>query len=181
MSTVRDIFITLILAVCIFFAVQLTIQSCQVHGSSMEPSFEESQRLLVIKAVYWFGDPQRGDVIIFHSVKNSDQNLIKRVIGLPGETVEITDGTVYITDNSGYTFPLYEYEKDYIVEPPNSDYPSTQVPEGCYFVMGDNRNHSNDSRSWGELPGGNIIGKVWLCYWPFSDWQLIPSYSYALD
>ena len=173
MSTVRDIIITLLLALCIFVAVQVTIQSCQVDGESMEPGFEETQRLLVIKAVYWFGDPQRGDVIIFHSKTNSDENLIKRVIGLPGETVEITDGQVYI-DNT----PL---EEPYIAEPPDSDYPSTQVPEGYYFVMGDNRNHSNDSRSWGVLPGENIIGKVWLCYWPLSDWHLIPGYSYAQE
>lgn len=173
MSVLRDIIITLLLALFIFFVVQVTIQSCQVDGESMEPSFEEPQRLLVIKAVYWFGDPQRGDVVIFHSKTRSDENLIKRVIGLPGETVEIKDGTVYIYDE-----PL---EEPYIAELPDSDYPSIEVPEGEYFVMGDNRNHSNDSRSWGALPGENIIGKVWLCYWPLTDWHLISGYSYAQD
>jgi len=173
MSVLRDIIITLLLALFIFFVVQVTIQSCQVDGESMEPSFEEPQRLLVIKAVYWFGDPQRGDVVIFHSKTRSDENLIKRVIGLPGETVEIKDGTVYIYDE-----PL---EEPYIAELPDSDYPSIEVPEGEYFVMGDNRNHSNDSRSWGTISGENIIGKVWLCYWPLTDWHLISGYSYAQD
>jgi signal peptidase I len=145
----------------------------------MKPNFQDGQRLLVIKAAYWFGDPKRGDVIIFPSKNNPDENLIKRVIALPGEAVEIEDGTVYITDSNGDTFPLDE--KKYITEVPDSDYPSLEVPVGEYFVMGDNRNHSNDSRTWGTISGESIIGKVWLCYWPFSDWHLIPSYSYAQE
>ncbi len=173
MSVLRDIIITLLLALCIFFAVQFTIQSCQVDGSSMLPNFENGQRLLVVKAAYWFGDPQRGDVIIFPSTNNPDENLIKRVIALPGETVEIKDGTVYIYDE-----PL---EEPYIAELPDSDYPSIEVPEREYFFMGDNRNNSNDSRTWGTISGESIIGKVWLCYWPLSDWHLITSYSYAQE
>lgn len=173
MSTVRDIIITLVLALCIFFAVHFTIQSAEVDGISMEPNFQNGQRLLVVKAVYWFGEPNRGDVIIFPSQTQPDENLIKRVVGLPGETVEVKEGQVYI-DGS----PL---EEPYIVEALEREYPATQVPEGSYFVMGDNRNHSNDSRSWGPVPAEDVIGKVWLCYWPLGDWHLIPSYSYALE
>lgn len=173
MSVLRDVIITLLLALCIFFAVQFTLQSCQVDGPSMKPNFQDGQRLLVIKASYWFGDPQRGDVIIFTSKNNPDENLIKRVIALPEETLEIKDGTVYIYDE-----PL---EEPYIAEATNSDFPSIEVPEGEYFVMGDNRNHSNDSRVWGTISRESVIGKVWLCYWPFSDWHLIPSYSYAQE
>ena len=173
MSAVRDIIITLVLALFIFFAVQFTIQSCQVDGVSMEPNFQHGQRLLVVKAAYWFGEPQRGDVIIFPSQTHSDENLIKRVVGLPGETVEVKEGQVYI-DGS----PL---EEPYIIEPMERDFDATQVPEGSYFVMGDNRNHSNDSRSWGPLDGEDVIGKVWLCYWPLYDWHVIPSYSYAQE
>lgn len=173
MSTLRDIAITLVLALCIFFAVQFTIQSCQVDGTSMLPSFENGQRLLVVKAAYWFGEPQRGDVVIFPSTTTPNENLIKRVVGLPGETVEIKDSQVYIDGT-----PL---EEDYIADPPSNSYPSTEIPEGYYFVMGDNRNHSNDSRHWGPLPGDDIIGKAWLTYWPFSDWHIVPNYTYALD
>lgn len=173
MSTLRDIAITLVLALCIFFAVQFTIQSCQVDGISMQPSFEHGQRLLVIKAAYWFGEPHRGDVIIFPSTNNSGENLIKRVIGLPGETVEVKNELVYIDGT-----PL---DEPYLAEPPSQEFPSTLVPEGHYFVMGDNRNHSNDSRSWGSLPEQDIIGRAWLTYWPFTDWHIIPGYTYALE
>jgi len=173
MSALRDIVITLVLALCIFFAVQFTIQSCQVDGSSMLPSFENGQRVLVIKAAYWFGEPNRGDVIIFHSENNSGENLIKRVIGLPGETVEVKNGLVYI-DGA----PL---DEPYIAEAPSQDYASTLIPDGYYFVMGDNRNHSNDSRSWGPLPERDIIGRTWLTYWPFSDWHVVPGHTYALE
>ncbi|MFW6126170.1 MAG: signal peptidase I [Chloroflexota bacterium] len=173
MSGLRDIAITLVLALCIFFAVQFTVQSCQVDGSSMEPSFHDGQRVLVVKAAYWFGEPQRGDVVIFPSNSNPNENLIKRVIGLPGETIEIEDNHVYIDGD-----PLQE---PYIADLPDSTYHSTEIPQGQYFVMGDNRNHSNDSRSWGPVPGGQIAGKAWLIYWPFSDWQLVPNYTYALE
>lgn len=141
----------------------------------MEPTLYTEQRVLVIKASYWFGDPQRGDVIIFHSPQDPSRTLIKRVIALPGEEVEIKDGQVYITDINDDTSIL---DEPYINEEPNYTYGPRVVPEDEYFVLGDNRNHSTDSRSWGMLPRENIIGKAWLCYWPPSDWHFIPGYSY---
>jgi len=176
-ASLREVLLTLLLALCIVLAVQVTLESCQVEGYSMENSLSDGQRLLVIKVNYWFGDPQRGDVIIFHSPQEPNRNLIKRVIALPGEWVEIKGGKVYITDTDGDTFPL---DEPYITGT-NEPYPRTQVPEGCYFVLGDNRNHSSDSRKWGMLPRENIIGKAWLCYWPLGDWHILPSYSYAQD
>lgn len=176
--TLREILITLFLALLIFLLVQVTLQSCQVEGSCMEPNLYTGQRLLVNKASYWFGGPQRGDVIIFHSTQDPDRNLVKRVIALPGEWVEMNNGKVYITDTNGDTFPL---EEPYIAEPAKDSYHRTQVPDDCYFVLGDNRNLSSDSRSWGMLPRENIIGKAWLRYWPLSDWHVLPSYSYAQD
>lgn len=176
-ATLREVLLTLLLALCIFLAVQLTLESCQVEGFSMENSLLDGQRLLVVKVNYWFGDPQRGDVIIFHSPQEPGKNLIKRVIALPGEWVEIKDGKVYITDTNDNTFTL---DEPYVVGN-NQPYPRTKVPEGCYFVLGDNRNHSSDSRKWGMLPRENIVGKAWLCYWPLSDWHLLPGYSYAQD
>jgi len=176
--TLREILITLFLALLIFLLVQVTLQSCQVEGSCMQPNLYTGQRLLVNKASYWFGSPQRGDVIIFRSPHDPDRNLVKRVIALPGEWVELKNGEVYITDTNGDTFLL---EEPYIAEPAKDPYHRTQVPEDCYFVLGDNRNYSSDSRSWGMLPRENIIGKAWLCYWPLSDWHILPSYSYAQD
>jgi len=166
----REILVVVLLAAVIFLLLQSTLQSFKVEGFSMEPSFHHGQYLVVVKAVYWFGDPQRGEVIVFRSLENPDRDLIKRVIALPGETVEINEGKVYI-DGA----PL---EEDYILEEPQYTYPSRQVPPDLYFVLGDNRNSSSDSHVWGMLPGEYIIGKAWLCYWPLSEWQLIPNYSF---
>lgn len=173
--TLREVLATLLLALLIFLGVQATLESREVEGLSMEPTLYTEQRVLVIKASYWFGDPQRGDVIIFHSPQDPSRTLIKRVIALPGEEVEIKDGQVYITDINDDTFSL---DEPYIKEEPNYTYGPRVVPEDEYFVLGDNRNHSTDSRSWGMLPRENIIGKAWLCYWPPSDWHFIPGYSY---
>ncbi|KPJ53463.1 MAG: hypothetical protein AMJ37_01370 [Dehalococcoidia bacterium DG_18] len=176
--TLREILITLFLALVIFLLVQVTLESCQVEGACMQPNLYTGQRLLVNKAGYWFGSPQRGDVIIFQSPQPPDRNMIKRVIALPGEWVEMKNGNVYITDTNGNTFTL---EEPYIAEPAKDSYYRTQVPDDCYFVLGDNRNLSSDSRSWGMLPRENIIGKAWLCYWPLGDWHVLPSYTYAQD
>lgn len=177
--TLREILITLFLALVIFLLVQVTLQSYQVEGSCMEPNLYTGQRVLVNKASYWFGGPQRGDVIVFHSPQPPDRNMIKRVIALPGEWVEIRDGQVFITDTNG-TFLL---DETYVMQEPCERYCdlSVHVPDDCYFVLGDNRNSSSDSRSWGMLPRENIVGKAWLCYWPLGDWHVFPSYSYAQD
>ena len=147
-------------------------QSTYVHGTSMEPNLHTDQRLIMEKVSYRLHPPHRGDIVVI-DVDTSDIPLIKRVIGLPGETVEVKNELVYIDGT-----PLQE---PYIAEPTSQEFPSTVVPEGHYFVMGDNRNHSNDSRSWGPLPGQDIIGRAWLTYWPFSDWHVIRGYTYALE
>ncbi|TET37237.1 MAG: signal peptidase I [Dehalococcoidia bacterium] len=166
----REILVIILLAVAIFLLLQSTVQSFKVEGFSMEPSFHNGQYLAVNKAVYWFGDPQRGEVIVFRSLENPDRDLIKRVIALPGETVEIKEGRVYI-DGA----PL---DEPYIIEEPDYTYPSRQVPPDFYFVLGDNRNSSSDSHVWGMLPREYIIGKAWFCYWPLSEWQLVPTYPF---
>jgi signal peptidase I len=176
--SLREVLITILLALLIFVAVQFTVESRVVEGISMEPNFHTDERVLVVKASYWFGEPQRGDVIIFDSPQDQSRTLIKRVIALPGEVVEIKDGTVYITDVNGDTTSLVE---PYINEDPHYNYGPQAVPEGEYFVLGDNRNHSTDSHIWGTLPDENVIGRAWLIYWPLSDWQLISGYSNSQD
>jgi signal peptidase I len=176
--TFREILATLLIALVIFLGVQTTLESRVVEGFSMEPSLhgklpdQSPNRLLVTKTAYWFGDPQRGDVIIFDSPVDPNRTLVKRVIALPGEEVEIKDGQVYITDINSDTFPL---DEPYIMQEPceRDCNLSKQVPDDHYFVLGDNRNSSSDSRSWGTLPEENIIGKAWLIYWPLSNWHLI--------
>ena len=176
--SLREVLITILLALLIFVAVQFTVESRVVEGISMEPNLHTSERVLVIKASYWFGEPQRGDVIIFDSPQDQSRTLIKRVIALPGEMVEIEDGTVYITDVNGDTISL---DEPYINEDPHYTYGPQAVPEDEYFVLGDNRNHSTDSHIWGTLPDENVIGRAWLIYWPLSDWQLISGYSNSQD
>jgi len=140
----------------------------------MEPSLEEGQRLLVNKAVYKFHEPERGDVIVFHPSHNPGDEYIKRIIGLPGESVEIKQGTVYIHKQDGNVLPLDEL---YIKEVPSRPFNGNTIPENEYFVLGDNRNNSNDSRNGWTVKREDIIGKAWLSIWPPSTWGLAPNYA----
>jgi len=138
----------------------------------MEPGFEEGQRLLINKVVYKFYEPERGDVIVFHPTNNRRADYIKRIIALPNESVEIKDGEVYIHQN-GKVSVLAE---PYIKEPPSRDFRGDIIPEDEYFVLGDNRNNSNDSRNGWTVRRQNIIGKAWLKIWPPGEWGLVPNY-----
>ena len=169
----REIVITVLIALVIFLAVHFTLQSFKVKGDSMLPSLQSGQYLLINKVVYSFSSQHRGEVVVFHPPVNSEDVYIKRIIGLPGETIEITRGKVYINGE-----PL---DEPYIEEEAVYDYPPYLIPPGHYFVLGDNRNGSSDSRRWGPVPEENIIGKAWLCYWPPGDWEIVPSYSLATN
>ena len=164
---IRKYLIAIIAALVVFLGLHVTIQSAMVLGSSMEPNFETGQRLIVNKIIYKFDEVKRGDVVILHPPYDTNIDYIKRVIGLPGETVEIRNGLVYINGE-----PLSE---PYISNPPHYTMKKLEVPQEYYFVLGDNRNNSNDSHIWGPLPKDNIIGKVWLSIWPPSDWGIIPN------
>ncbi len=188
----RELAETVILALVIFLLVRAVVQNFQVEGKSMEPSLESGWYLLVDKALYWevdlntvhkflpfvhpgedptrylFRGPKRGDIIVFvapDQVPGSpERDFIKRVIGLPGDTIEVKNCTVYVNGK-----PLAE---NYIQDVPAYTYPTNgsgpvTVPKGQYFVLGDNRNNSSDSHSWGFVPKQNIIGQAWVVYWPF--------------
>lgn len=171
----REILGALILAVVIFFLLQATVQSFIVVGASMEPSFKEGQRLLTNKVVYKFYEPERGDVIVFHPTNNRRVDYIKRIIGLPGESVEIKQGTVYIHKNGNVLL----LDEPYIKQPPSRDFRGDIIPEDEYFVLGDNRNNSNDSRNGWTVLRQNIIGKAWLKIWPPDEWGLVANYPLA--
>jgi len=166
----RDIVITLILALVIFFLLQFTVQSFVVVGSSMQPNFQDGERLVVNKVSYRLHQPETGDVIVFHPPNNQEADYIKRLIALPGETVKVENGMVYING-----LPLDEPYQ--INESPKYTLPEQKVPENEYFVLGDNRNNSNDSHNGWTVPQENIIGKVWLLIWPPREWGVIPDYS----
>ncbi len=172
----RDTLTTLIIAVVIFFGLQVTVQSFVVDGSSMNPNFHDGERLLVNKAVYkFFHEPERGDVVVFQPPNDRQNDYIKRIIGLSGESVEIREGIVYIHKEDGSVFTL---DEPYITEPARRPFKGDKIPENQYFVLGDNRNNSGDSRSGWLVPRQNIIGKVWLSVWPPDIWGLAVDYSY---
>ena len=163
---------SLVVALLFLLAIFITTGNFTVGGDSGEPTIYDGQRVVKIRAAYWFGDPQRGDVITCEHPQER-MGLIKRVIALPGEWVQVTTDYVYINGDP-LNEPYTKGENDPI-------YPRTQVPENSYFVMGDNRKNSTDSRAFGMLPRENITGRAWLVYWPLSDWHLIRGVSYDQD
>ncbi|MGB8643826.1 MAG: signal peptidase I [Anaerolineae bacterium] len=169
LSVLREVLETVLLTLVIFFLIRFAVENYRVEGQSMEPNFHNGQYLLVNKISYLVGHPQRDDVIIFRYPLDESKNYIKRIIGLPGETVEIKSGRVYIDERLvPEAFPIN-----------HADYnwgPSVISPNQ-YFVLGDNRPESSDSHSWGLVPIRDIIGKTWLCYWPPDMWGLVPDYS----
>jgi len=167
----REILGPIFLAVVIFLILQATMQSFVVVGSSMKPSLYEGQRLLINKAVYSFHEPEWGDVIVFEPPNNRQADYIKRIIALPGDTVEIKMGVVYVNGS-----PLNE---PYIKDQPSYTLHPKEVPENDYFVLGDNRNNSNDSHNGWTVPRQNIIGKAWLSIWPPRQWGVVTSYELA--
>lgn len=172
-SSVRQFLIMIVMAVAVFFGLQFTVHSSIVLGTSMEPTLHNDQRLLMIQVAYNFSDPQRGDVIIFRPPYNPDAlPLIKRIIGLPGEAVEIKGGKVYIKRGS----ESFQLDEPYIKQSPSYSC-KADIPEGEYFVLGDNRNSSNDSHMGWTVPRENIIGKAWLSIWPPAQWGVIQSYE----
>lgn len=165
----REIVETLALTLVIFLVIHFTIQNYQVDGTSMESSLHNSQYVLVNKQAYLFQQPARGDVIVFVFPQDTTKDLIKRVIGLPGDTIVTTSSTVQVDGvilNEPYVKVPYNLEGRQWVVPPNN-----------YFVMGDNRQFSDNSRYWGFVPKSYIIGKAVMIYWPISNWQFINTYS----
>ena len=170
-KVILEVAIVLAVALVIFFALRTTVQAYKIVENCMEPNYVEDEWLLVSKASYWFGEPERGDVIILHPPFNPDLVYIKRLIGLPGDTVEVKGGAVYINGIA--------LEEPYIQEAPTYTFPPTQLGEDEYFVLGDNRNIANDSHLGWTITREYIIGKAWFSYWPISEWG--GSNSYPLD
>jgi len=142
-----------------------------VSGQSMDPTFHNGQYLIVDELSYRFAAPQRGDVIIFRYPKDPSEFFIKRIIGLPGETVHISNDSITITEVSGQTLVLPEPYVANVGDGPDMTY---AVPQDQYFVMGDNRPESSDSRAWGYLPRSNIIGRAVLRLLPFNSISIFP-------
>ncbi len=167
-NVIRDFFDLLLLIGTIYVLVNLSTVRFVVRGQSMEPTFSEDQYLIVSRVNYLLGDPQQGDIVVFHYPNNPDEDYIKRVIGVPGDTVEIRDTQVYVNGEL--------LQEDYINEactPTRCSDEVWQLGTDEYFVMGDNRNHSQDSRRFGAVRREYIVGEVFVRYWPPSDWGLL--------
>jgi signal peptidase I len=160
---VLDILETLILAVVLYFGINAVSARVRVDGFSMRPTLQDGEYILVNKLAYKTGEPTRGDIIVFIFPVNPQEDLIKRVIGLPGETISVHNGVVTVNG-----VPLTE---PYIASPPAYD--GDWTSEDQLFVLGDNRNDSRDSHQWRFLPIENVIGKAVLIYWPPEEWQVI--------
>lgn len=169
-GALREILETLVLTAIIFLGVRVLVQNYKVEGFSMEPTLDDGQYLLINKIGMHFHEPQRGDIIVFEYPLDTSKSFVKRVIGVPGDTIEVRDQQT-IVDGKALKEP-------YIRAAENGFYPRTVVPPGEYFVLGDNRNNSSDSRAWGMLPAKDIIGEAWVSYWPPSHWGVVHDFRY---
>lgn len=174
-DALRELIDLVVLIGAIYALVNLATVRFVVQGPSMEPTFEDNQFLIVSRIHYLFGDPQRGDVIVFHNPDEPSEDYIKRVIGIPGDTITFEDTRVLVNGvmiDEPYT---------------NGDCLRTQCPDldepvvlGAdeYYVMGDNRNRSRDSREIGVIQRQQIVGRVLIRYWPPTDWGIIAGADY---
>lgn len=165
--------IIVLISVAVFIGLRFTIQTYIVNGPSMEPNYQNNEWIIVEKLAYKFAKVQRGDIIVFQPPVSSTKPFIKRVIGLPGEIVEIHNGIVDIRKADGSIITMQE---PYIKEHFPSNYTSIVIPPDEYFVMGDNRNNSTDSRYGWLVSSDKIIGKAWISIWPPKLWGLAPIY-----
>ena len=166
-----EIVYVLIGALAIFLLFQFTLQNSIVDGTSMEPNLMNADRLLVSKVSYAFGEPERGDIIVFPSPYEDGREFIKRIIGMPGETVQIINGGVRINGQL--------IEEPYLVNHDSRDYPATAIPAGQYFVLGDNRPVSLDSRQGWTVSREDVHGKAWVVFWPLGSFGGAPNHKFA--
>lgn len=162
---------TVLFAGVLFLVVNLVTARIRVEGDSMEPSLRDGEFVVVNRLAYMINAPQRGDIIVFPFPLNPERRFIKRIIGLPGDTVKVQDGQVFVNGAL--------IDEPYIADRPgyNSQW---VVSRHEVFVLGDNRNHSSDSQNWGAVPVDSVIGKAVLVYWPLDTMGLIPHYNLAV-
>ena len=178
-----DIFETLVIALSIFLIVYLFLmQPHQVNGQSMIPNFESGDYVLTDKISYRLGEPQRGDVVVFHAPSSAHCpqgtgcDFIKRVVGLPGELIEIKNSQIFVNSESlGEVYIPDEFQTEAGSFTKNK---SVSLGDNQYFVVGDNRPHSSDSRVWGPIDKSMIVGKAFFRYWPPETMGVIESIRY---
>lgn len=196
--TVRELVETFVLAACIYFGVQLVVPPYAVDGASMDPALTDGERLLVNRTAYahfdanalWslipgieraspdvvypFDQPRRGDIVVFTPPVASDRPYIKRVIGLPGDTIRFASGYVFVNDER-LNEPYQESPETFCT---GAEHCRLLVPTNMVYVLGDNRTNSADSRFFGVVALDEIVGKAWLANWPLDQLGFIPAVSY---
>ena len=180
---IRELIETALLSVAVFLVLHLSVQNFRVEGSSMVPTLTEGQYIIANKIIYssvatdsivrflpfvqpsgegeslyTFHPPEHGEIIIFNFPSDQSRDLVKRVIGVPGDTIEIQSGQVIRNGE-----PI---EEPYVVNKDRRTYDPVEVPENSYYVLGDNRRSSSDSRDWGFLSDKHVVGRAWIGYWP---------------
>jgi signal peptidase I len=175
----REIIETIVLTVLMFLVIRLAVQNFNVDGMSMEPNLHNQELILVDKGSYLFRAPGRGDIIVFVAPPQPTQDYVKRIIGLPGDVITV-DNTKIIVNGKTLSDPY--------VNPAHQGNPfianhiqNMVVPANSYFVLGDNRAGSSDSRDWGCVPRSNFIGRAAFIYWPISNASLIPNAASAFN
>jgi signal peptidase I len=155
---------TIVLAIVMYFLIDTVVARVRVDNISMLPTLQPGEFVLVNKITYRLSDVKRGDIIVFHYPLNPQEDYIKRVIGLPGDDVNITNGELFVNGqkiNESYISVTMVSEGDWV------------VPQDALFVMGDNRNQSSDSRAWGYVPMENLVGKAMVIYWPLEEFKVL--------
>lgn len=168
-DTVMDWVISIVAAIAIAMCIRtFIVEPYLVSGPSMLPTLENRERLLVNKFHYFFNDPGRGEIIVFRYPSDTSRDFIKRIIAVGGDTVEIRNGTTFVNGQ--------QLKENYIKEPFHTNYRKTVIPKGHVFVMGDNRNNSEDSRysDVGFVPHKLVKGKAFVVFWPLDKWKALP-------
>lgn len=174
LSTLLDWVESLVFAVALFLLLRaFVVETFQIPSESMIPTFYRGDRLFASKFSYLFRSPYRGEIIIFRSPPNPDLIFIKRVIGLPGDTVEVRDGVTYVNGK-----PL---EEPFIAAASLREFGPLVVPDNSFFVMGDNRNNSSDSRVWGPVPRKYLVAKPILLFWPPNRFRFIRGHPLRIE
>lgn len=161
---VLEVFQTVLLALVLYLLIDGVVARVRVENISMRPTLKPGEFLLVNKLAYRVGEIGHGDIIVFHYPLNPQEDYIKRVIGVPGDEVIVRGGEVFVNGQ--------RLEEDYIMAPPGYE-DSWVVPEDEVFVLGDNRNQSSDSHSWGFVPFQNIVGRAMVVYWPLNEAKVL--------
>jgi signal peptidase I len=173
MSLLRELVETVVLSLILFLLIRQVVQNYRIESTSMEPNFHEGQFVLVNKLAFKLGEPKRGEVVVFHNPDMPEEDYIKRIIGLPGDVVELHDAVVYV---NGKALPE---PFQHGLMPDGYNWGPITVEPDRLFVMGDNRPNSKDSRAIGQINEDLIVGKAWLRVFPFDKFGLIQQYDLA--